>query len=38
MHDPFLQTWVAYETQFNEPYPETIGAALLQRWPAVAAT
>ena len=29
----FFQTWVAYETLFNIPYEETIGAALLQRWP-----
>jgi hypothetical protein len=31
--DLFFSTWVAYETEFGEPYQETIGEALLQRWP-----
>jgi hypothetical protein len=31
----WLATWVCYETLFEEPYEETIGAALLQRWPKV---
>jgi hypothetical protein len=31
--DLFTQTWAAYESEFQEPWAETIGAALLQRWP-----
>src|SRR5262249_37338296 len=31
----WLTTWVCYETRFEAPYEETIGAALLQRWPKV---
>ena len=31
----WLATWICYETLFEEPYEETIGAALLQRWPKV---
>jgi hypothetical protein len=31
----WLATWVCYEALFDEPYQETIGAALLQRWPKV---
>jgi hypothetical protein len=31
--DLFFRTWVAYESEFGEPYVETIGEALLQRWP-----
>jgi hypothetical protein len=31
----WLSTWVSYETLFQEPYEETIGAALLQRWPSI---
>jgi hypothetical protein len=30
----WVATWVCYETLFEEPYQETIGAALLRRWPA----
>ena len=29
--DKFFDTWLSYETIFNEPYEETIGAALLPR-------
>ena len=29
-----LETWIADETLFAEPYQETVGAALLIRWPA----
>jgi hypothetical protein len=32
----FFQTWVAYEAMFNIPYEETIGTALLKRWPNMA--
>lgn len=35
--DKFFDTWLNYETIFGEPYKETIGAALLQRWPKLAA-
>jgi hypothetical protein len=35
--DKFFDTWLSYETIFNEPYEETIGAALLQRWPKLPA-
>ena len=31
----WLETWVSYEALFDAPYEETIGAALLQRWPKV---
>jgi hypothetical protein len=31
----WLTTWVAYETLFHESYEETIGTALLSRWPNV---
>src|SRR5262249_13222268 len=31
----WLETWISYETLFDEPYEETIGAALMQRWPNV---
>ena len=31
----WLSTWVCYEALFEEPYEETIGAALLERWPNV---
>lgn len=31
----WVATWVCYETLFEEPYEETIGAALLRRWPRV---
>jgi hypothetical protein len=30
-----LETWVAYETLFGEPYEETLGAAFQIRWPKV---
>jgi hypothetical protein len=33
----FFDTWLTHETLFGEPYEETIGAALLQRWPKLAA-
>jgi hypothetical protein len=33
LEDLFFRTWVAYESEFGEPYQETIGEALLQRWP-----
>jgi hypothetical protein len=36
LQDTFFETWLCYETLFGEPYEETIGAALLQRWPNVA--
>jgi hypothetical protein len=29
----FTRTWAAYESEFQEPWAETIGEALLQRWP-----
>jgi hypothetical protein len=29
----FTRTWADYESEFQEPWAETIGAALLQRWP-----
>ena len=29
----WVATWVWYETLFEEPFQETIGAALLRRWP-----
>ncbi len=29
----WLNTWTCYESLFEEPYQETAGAALLQRWP-----
>ena len=32
LQEPFVNTWVAYESAFKEPYHETIGAALLNRW------
>ncbi len=28
-----LETWIAYELLFDEPYEETLGEAFLQRWP-----
>jgi hypothetical protein len=31
----WLATWICYETLFEEPYEETIGTALLERWPNV---
>jgi hypothetical protein len=34
LQDMFFETWLRYETLFGEPYEETIGTALLQRWPA----
>lgn len=34
MGDYFFETWLAYETLFGEPYGETIGSALLNRYPA----
>ncbi|PWU08912.1 MAG: hypothetical protein C5B51_06990 [Terriglobia bacterium] len=37
LQDPYFHTWVAYESLFGEPYEETIGAALLNRWPAAGA-
>ena len=33
LEDSFFRTWVAYESEFGEPYQETIGEALLLRWP-----
>jgi len=31
----WLTTWICYEHLFEEPYEETVGAALLGRWPKV---
>ena len=35
LSDVWLSTWVRYEALFEEPYEETVGAALLERWPNV---
>lgn len=34
IHAVWLATWICYEGLFEEPYEETIGAALLDRWPS----
>jgi hypothetical protein len=29
----WFTTWISYENVFEEPYEETLGSALLDRWP-----